>query len=130
MPVTFTVTPRHVYSIGDRKEVIADVACTGTPTVGGDALTGAALGLNQVDTVDAVGAAGVVGGTSGTAVQVIHSTTAFSTSSAGVPGVLIVFLVQGTAGAANSMLAYTGATAGFVFRVRAVGKGLASAAAS
>jgi hypothetical protein len=33
--------------------------------------------------------------------------------------------VQGTAGPGNTQVAYTGATAGLVFRVRAVGKGKA-----
>lgn len=130
MPMTFTPTIRHVYSIGDRKEVVADVAYSGTPTVGGDALTGASIGLNQVDTVDVVGAGSNTGVTAGYAVSVIHSTTAFSTSSAGVPGVLIGFMVQGTAGAGNPLIAATGALTAGSFRVRAVGKGSAAAASS
>jgi len=121
MAVTFSVTNRKVYSIGDRKEVIADVTCTGSPTVGGDALTPSALGLaGELDCVDICGGASNSGGTSGVTVGVVHG------AGVALSQVLVVFYVQGTAGAANAMVAYTGATAGFQFRVRAVGKGSAA----
>lgn len=120
MAVTFTVTPVKTYSIGDRYELIADVACTGTPTVGGDALTAAALGLDlELDYVATSGIATVSGGTSGTAVALYHGVA----GTVPVTSVTVVFYVQGTAAAGTSMVAYTGATAGFIFRVRAVGKG-------
>lgn len=127
MAVTFTSTVRHVYSIGDRKEAILDIACTGSPTGGGDALRLDTLGFTQVDTVDPVGSASNAGGTVLATIHVLHSVAAFSTvtiAATPVPGVTIVF---GTASAAPgsgvSLLAYSGATAGLVFRVRVVGKG-------
>lgn len=121
MAVTFTVTPVKEYVIGDRKEVIVDVACTGTPTVGGDVLTAAQLGLSdELDVVQPAGGASVVGATSAAAIMVIHP------AGTNLTQVLLAFMVQGVAGAANSMVAYSGATAGFAFRLRAVGKGVAS----
>ncbi len=119
MAVTFTPTILGVYDLGGgRKEVIADISCTGTPTVGGDALTAAQLGLTgEMEICMASGAAGVSGATSGANVQLIHGTGRFLSQ------VLVAFLVQAVAGAATSMVAYTGATAGFIFRVRAIGKG-------
>lgn len=124
MAVTFTVTPRAVVSEGGLMVVFSDVSCTGTPTVGGDALTAVALGLKQMIAVEPLGNAGVVGATSAAAIQVIHPTTQV------VSQVLVAFMVQGTAGAANSMVAYSGATAGFIFRVKAYGKTATAAAAS
>lgn len=120
MAVTFTPTILGSYDLGGgRKQTIVDIACTGTPTVGGDALTAAQLGFanNELEYVIATGAAGVVGATSGANIQLIHGSGRFLTQ------VLVAFLVQGTAGAANSMLAYSGATANFIFRVVATGKG-------
>jgi hypothetical protein len=119
MAVTFTVTKQKVYVSGDRKEVIADVACTGTPTVGGDALTAAALGLDIEMDVLACSNASNSGGTAGLVVAPIHA-------SATPTSVNVAFYVQGTAAAGTAMVAYTGATAGQVFRVRAVGKGSAT----
>lgn len=120
MAVTFTPTILGVYDLGNgRKESIVDISCTGTPTVGGDALTAAQLGFanNDLEYVIATGAPGVSGGTSGVNVQLIHGTGRMLTQ------VLVVFLVQGTANTANSMVAYTGATAGFIVRLVSVGKG-------
>lgn len=125
MAVTFTPTIRKVWSNGDRKEVIYDIACTGTPTVGGDALTAAALKLEvELDLVSTSGVASVVGGTSGAGIAVIHG------AGVNLSQVLIVFYVQGTAAAGTSQVAYTGATAGFAFRARAIGKGSATGPAS
>lgn len=119
MAVTFTITKQKVYVVGDRKEVIADVACTGTPTVGGDAITATQLGLDiEMDVVGCSNASNA-GGTSGLAVAPVHG----SATPTSVP---LVFYVQGTAAAGTSMVAYTGATAGLTFRVRAVGKGPAT----
>lgn len=119
MAVTFTPTTEKVYVIGDRQEALIDIACTGTPTVGGDDLTAAALGFTELDTVDPLGGASNVGGTSGVAVGIVHEPGGDESK------VKVVFYVQGTAGAANAMIAYTGATAGFVFRARCTGKGKA-----
>lgn len=124
MAITFVPTVRHVYSIGDRKEAIVDVAYSGTPTVGGDALTNTALGFVQLDTVDVVGVGSNAGATAGYTIAVIHPNSAF------VPQVLVAFLVQGTAGAGNPLIAATGALTAGSFRARVVGKGTVSAAAS
>lgn len=121
MAVTFTVTKQKVYKSGDRKEVVADISCTGTPTVGGDALTGATLGLeDELDYVAPVGNASNSGGTSGAVVAAVYS----GATPTSVP---IVFYVQGTAGAANAMVALAASTAGLSFRVVARGKGSAEA---
>lgn len=116
MAVTFTVTPRHVFSDGGLWRVVSDVSCTGTPTVGGDALTDTLLGVKQMIHVNASGAASVIGGTSGAALALIRPATQVITQ------VLALFYVQGTAGAANSMVAYSGATAGFLFTVEVTAK--------
>lgn len=119
MAVTFTVTKQKVFVSGDRKEVIADVACTGTPTVGGDALTAVALGLDiEMDMVGCTNSSNA-GGTAGLVVAPIHA-------SATPTSVNVAFYVQAAAAAGTSLAAYTGATAGQVFRVRAVGKGPAT----
>ena len=116
MAVTFTVTPSKVFSVGDRKCVIADVACTGTPTAGGDDLTGAALGLDL--TVNAILPSNAVksDGTIGAVVSAIPGTSKAT----------IVFLVQGMAGATNTMVPLTSTTANLSFRVVAFGKGKAA----
>lgn len=118
MAVTYTVTRKKVYSIGDRKEVIADVSCSGQPTSGGDTLTGAALGLDlECNIVECSGIAAPAAGTSGVPVAVIHGT--------GVDHKL-AFLVQVTAGAGNALGTYTGTLSSAIVRVRAVGKGKAA----
>jgi hypothetical protein len=121
MAVTFTVTKTKVYVNGDRKEVIADVACTGTPTAGGDALTAAALGLDIECDVVACSNASLANGTGGLVVSPIHA-------SATPTSVTIVFYTAaGTPATGTALAAYTGATANYSFRVRAVGKGAATA---
>lgn len=120
MAVTFTPTVLGSTDLGGgRKLTTVDISCTGTPTVGGDALTAAQLGFanNELEYVSATGCAGVSGATSAAALQVIHGSGRYLSQ------VLIAFMVQGTAGAANSMVAYTGSTANFIFRVTALGKG-------
>lgn len=120
MAVTFTVTKTKVYVVGDRKEVIADVACTGVPTVGGDAITAITLGLDgELDCLQVPGSTTNTGGTAGLSVAAYHS-------SATPASATIVFYVQGTAAAGTAMVAYTGDTVNHVFRVRAIGKGPAS----
>lgn len=122
MPVAFTPTLSKVYVVGDRKEVIVDLACAGNPTVGGDDLTAAALGLDEINSVDPCGGASNAGGTSGAGVGIIHEPGGDKSK------VKVVFYVQAVAAAGTSMVAYTGATAGFVFRARVVGKGKAATA--
>lgn len=117
MAVTFVATVRHVYSIGDRKEAIVDIAYSGTPTAGGDALTAASLGFTNLDTVDVVGIGSNAGATAAYSVAVIHPATAF------VSQVLIGFFVQVTAGATTPMGVATGALTAGSFRARVVGKG-------
>lgn len=119
MAVTFTVTPVKTHVVGSRKEVVADVACTGTPSANGDVLLQSALGLDlELLTFEVLGGTAANGtNTSAVVVGVDHSAIA------SFGAVKLQFYVQGTAGAANALVAYSGATAGMVFRVRAVGKG-------
>lgn len=120
MAVTFTVTKAKVYVTGDRKEVLADVACSGVPTVGGDALTAASLGLDgELDVLQVPGSSTNVGGTAGLSIAAYHNAVTPTSAT-------IVFYVQGTAAAGTAMVAYTGDTVNHVFRVRAVGKGAAA----
>jgi hypothetical protein len=124
VPITFVPTARHQYSIGDRKEVIFDIAYSGTPTVGGDALTAAALGFTQMDTVDVVGVGANAGATAAYAIGVIHPNAAF------VSQVLIAFLVQAVAATTSPLVAATGALTAGSFRARVVGKGSQSGVVS
>lgn len=115
MAVTFTVTNRKVFVIGDRKMLIAKVACTGTPTAGGDALTGSTLGLGTESNVVFVGNAANAGATSALVAQWDDTDDK------------IAFYVQGTAGAGNALVAYTGDTANHTIQVIAIGKGTVTA---
>ncbi len=118
MAVTFTVTPVKTHVLGDRKEVIADVACTGTPSAGGDNLTAAALGCDlELNSVHPIGNALDATNANALGVSVDHSPIAAFAL------VKVVFHVQAVAGAGTAAVAYTGATAGYKFRVRVVGKG-------
>lgn len=126
MAITFVPTIRHAYSVGDRKEAIFDIAYSGTPTVGGDILSSAALGFTSLDTVDVVGIGSNAGATAGYAIGIIHSGTPYTTTGSGATtagGVLVTFMVQGTAGAGNPLIAATGALTAGSFRARVVGKG-------
>lgn len=116
MAVTFTVTPRAVVSEGGLMAVYSEVSASGAPTVGGDALTATALGVSQMISVDPLGAATIAAGTSGLVVAALHPSTQV------VSQVLIVFYVQGTAGAANAMVATTVTLASHIFRVKVMAK--------
>ena len=125
MAVTFTPTLRHVYSIGDRKEAIYDIACTGVPTVGGDALTAAALSLDVIDIAEASGGASNVGGTAGAGVSIVFPATAFITTMT-----IVFYVAAAVPGAGVAHIAQTLTTAGYQFRLRVVGKGKAAGVAS
>jgi hypothetical protein len=95
--------------------VLGTIACTGVPTAGGDALTAASLGLelelNQVDLSNSADTG-----------QTVGLITQWDPSDNKV-----AFYCQGTAGAGNTLVAYTGDTANHVIGFRAVGKGSATA---
>lgn len=116
MAVTFTITNTKVYTIGDRKEVIADVAVQGTPQIGGDTLTASMLGLDLE--LDFVLATPLLkpDQTQGVMTAVYHP-------SATPSSVLVFFYVQGTAGNTNPMVPFNSNMTNWSMRVRAVGKG-------
>lgn len=116
MAVTFTVTKRKVFSIGDRKMVVGSIACTGTPTAGGDALAASDLGLEvELDAVN-LGNAYVAGQTTGLVTQWDHTDNKVA-----------FYTANGTPAASTALTAFTGATANYIMEFTAVGKGSATA---
>lgn len=115
MAVTFTVTKSKVFSIGDRKMVLGQIACTGVPTAGGDVLSAASLGLEIELNAVFVSNSADAGQTVALATQWDNTDNK------------IGFFVQGTAGAGNAMVAYSGDTANHIIQFRAIGKGSAVA---
>lgn len=115
MAVTFTPTVRKVFVAGDRKFVLGTLACTGVPTAGGDVLSAASIGLElELDAVFVSNSANA-GQTAGLITQWDDTDNK------------IAFMVQGTAGAGNALVAYTGDTVNHIIQFRAIGKGSASA---
>jgi hypothetical protein len=124
MAVTFTPTVRHVYSIGDRKEAIIDIAYSGTPTAGGDTVLPSALGFTQLDIIDIGDCGSDAGATNAYILNVIYPNAAF------VASVKLAFMVQVTAGATTPLGPATGALTAGSFRCRVIGKGSVSGASS
>lgn len=114
MAVTFTVSKRKVFVIGDRKMVIANVAAAGATTVGGDVLSPSLLGLEDECNVVDLGPAADAGQTSFFATQWddTDNKVAFINATAAVGAA--VPLAQTTAVIAHTM------------RVVAIGKGTAA----
>lgn len=119
MALTVTPTVRHVYSIGDRKEAIIDIATNAAAQTGsgGDAITAASLGFDVIDVFQPIGLASDATGTAAYGVVVLYPATAYATS------VNIAYVNQVTAGATTPMGLATGTLTAVGFRARVVGKG-------
>lgn len=114
MAVTFTVTLRKVFVIGDRKMVVANVAAAGATTAGGDVLLPAALGLADECNVLLTGAAADAGQTSFFITQWDDTDNK------------VAFINATAAVGATVPLAQSTATIAHTFRMIAIGKGTAA----
>jgi hypothetical protein len=110
MAVTFTVTKRRVFSIGDRKMVIGRISAAGATTVGGDVLAPSLLGLNNLTHFEP-GVAADAGQTSFFVVQWDETDNK------------IAFVNATAAVGAAVPLAQTTATIAHLFSFMAIGKG-------
>lgn len=114
MAVTFTVTKRKVFVIGDRKMVVATVAAAGATTVGGDVLSPNLLGLEDEFNLVDCGFAANAAQTSFFGVQWDDTDNK------------VAFINATAAVGATVPLAQSTATVAHDFRVMAIGKGTAS----
>lgn len=113
--MALTITTNKVYSIGDRKEVIATITFDSSYPTGGESLTASDLGLAlQVDYVES----GAVARNGTNAVVTVYDYTNSK---------LMAF--QSTTGAPNKLIevANTSDLSSYAVRLRVVGKGKAAA---